>query len=129
MLVEGTITGSVVHFHWIRNVDVQYSGVISVSGLGTLISSKSYPLTEFHTSLNGFHCSNDALLYSYFDHLQDVLVGWVEEGILKMVLVVEAGMEDMVAMDIIMEISLRVVLHMGMLICHVNLVVAVEIIA
>ncbi|MED6146912.1 hypothetical protein PIB30_039140 [Stylosanthes scabra] len=32
--VEGTITGSVVHFHWIRNVYVQNSGVISVSGLG-----------------------------------------------------------------------------------------------
>ncbi|XP_057421303.1 uncharacterized protein LOC130715242 [Lotus japonicus] len=32
--VEGTITGSVVHFHWIRSVDVQDSGVISVSGLG-----------------------------------------------------------------------------------------------
>ncbi|XP_020972907.1 uncharacterized protein LOC107632887 [Arachis ipaensis] len=32
--VEGTITGSVVHFHWIRNVYVQNSGVINVSGLG-----------------------------------------------------------------------------------------------
>ncbi|RDX91133.1 hypothetical protein CR513_26927, partial [Mucuna pruriens] len=34
VIVEGTITGSVVHFHWIRNVDVSHSGVISVSGLG-----------------------------------------------------------------------------------------------
>ncbi|XP_019446403.1 PREDICTED: uncharacterized protein LOC109349844 [Lupinus angustifolius] len=34
VFVEGTITGSVVHFHWVRNVDVQYSGVVSVSGLG-----------------------------------------------------------------------------------------------
>ncbi|XP_061371138.1 uncharacterized protein LOC133313747 isoform X2 [Gastrolobium bilobum] len=34
VIVEGTVTGSVVHFHWVRNVDVQYSGVISVSGLG-----------------------------------------------------------------------------------------------
>ncbi|KAG5030118.1 hypothetical protein AAZX31_05G210200 [Glycine max] len=34
VIVEGTITGSVVHFHWIRNIDVSYSGVISVSGLG-----------------------------------------------------------------------------------------------
>ncbi|KAK7399013.1 hypothetical protein VNO78_10188 [Psophocarpus tetragonolobus] len=34
VIVEGTITGSIVHFHWIGNVDVSYSGVISVSGLG-----------------------------------------------------------------------------------------------
>ncbi|KAI9118983.1 hypothetical protein K1719_009658 [Acacia pycnantha] len=34
VIVEGTINGSVVHFHWIRNVDVHYSGVITVSGLG-----------------------------------------------------------------------------------------------
>ncbi len=34
ILVEGTITGSVVHFHWIRNVVVQSSGAISASGLG-----------------------------------------------------------------------------------------------
>ncbi|XP_020215510.1 uncharacterized protein LOC109799381 isoform X2 [Cajanus cajan] len=34
VIVEGTITGSVVHFHWIRNVDVSHSGVVSVSGLG-----------------------------------------------------------------------------------------------
>ncbi|XP_073226021.1 uncharacterized protein [Cicer arietinum] len=32
--VEGTITGSVVHFHWVRSVEVEYSGIISVSGLG-----------------------------------------------------------------------------------------------
>lgn len=32
--VEGTITGSVLHFHWIRSVKVEYSGVISASGLG-----------------------------------------------------------------------------------------------
>ncbi|KAI4350761.1 hypothetical protein L6164_005182 [Bauhinia variegata] len=34
VIVEGTITGSVVHFHWVRNVDVLSSAVISASGLG-----------------------------------------------------------------------------------------------
>ncbi|XP_054782086.1 uncharacterized protein LOC129289342 isoform X2 [Prosopis cineraria] len=34
VIVQGTINGSVVHFHWIRNVDVHSSGVITVSGLG-----------------------------------------------------------------------------------------------
>ncbi|XP_014509165.1 uncharacterized protein LOC106768496 isoform X1 [Vigna radiata var. radiata] len=34
VFVEGVITGSVVHFHWVRNVEVSYSGKISVSGLG-----------------------------------------------------------------------------------------------
>lgn len=61
--------------------------------------------------------------------LQVVLGGWVKEGILKMALVVEAGMEDMVGMDITMAISLRAGPHMGMLTYHVNLVVAAEIIA
>jgi len=42
VFVEGIITGSVVHFHWVRNVDVSYSGKISVSGLGTVISSKYF---------------------------------------------------------------------------------------
>lgn len=56
-------------------------------------------------------------------------MGWVGEGILKMVLVVEAGMEDMVGMDITTAILLRVVPHMGILIYPVNLVVAVEIVA
>lgn len=55
-------------------------------------------------------------------------MGWEEEGILKMVLVVEQDMEVMVGRDTIMAISLRLVQHMGMWICHVNLVVAVEII-
>ncbi|WJX29677.1 hypothetical protein P8452_18292 [Trifolium repens] len=32
--VKGTITGSVVHFHWVRSVEVESSGVISASGLG-----------------------------------------------------------------------------------------------
>lgn len=32
--IEGIITGSVVHFHWVRTVVVQSSGVISASGLG-----------------------------------------------------------------------------------------------
>ncbi|KAJ0031712.1 hypothetical protein Pint_13319 [Pistacia integerrima] len=31
---EGIITGSVVHFHWVRTVVVRGSGVISASGLG-----------------------------------------------------------------------------------------------
>ncbi|XP_027340445.1 uncharacterized protein LOC113853926 isoform X2 [Abrus precatorius] len=34
VIIDGSIIGSVVHFHWIGNVDVSYSGVISVSGLG-----------------------------------------------------------------------------------------------
>ncbi|XP_031388144.1 uncharacterized protein LOC116201156 [Punica granatum] len=32
--VEGTVTGSVVHFHWVRNVIVHSSGAVSASGLG-----------------------------------------------------------------------------------------------
>ncbi|XP_058206673.1 uncharacterized protein LOC131320103 [Rhododendron vialii] len=32
--VEGIIEGSVVHFHWVRTVDVQSSGAVSASGLG-----------------------------------------------------------------------------------------------
>jgi hypothetical protein len=73
-----------------------------------------------------FQRFNDAILNCHLDCLQVVLEGWVKEGILKMVLAVEAGMEDMVEMDITMAISLRVVPHMGILIYHVNLVVAVE---
>ncbi|KAI5383166.1 uncharacterized protein LOC127108398 [Lathyrus oleraceus] len=34
--VEGTITGSVLHFHWVRSIEVEYSGVISASGLGCI---------------------------------------------------------------------------------------------
>ncbi|XP_012076823.1 uncharacterized protein LOC105637809 isoform X1 [Jatropha curcas] len=34
IIVEGMITGSVVHFHWVRNVVVRSSGAISASGLG-----------------------------------------------------------------------------------------------
>ncbi|KAJ9167907.1 hypothetical protein P3X46_019497 [Hevea brasiliensis] len=34
VIIEGMITGSVVHFHWVRNVVVQSSGAISASGLG-----------------------------------------------------------------------------------------------
>ncbi|XP_044463835.1 uncharacterized protein LOC123194611 isoform X2 [Mangifera indica] len=33
---EGIITGSVVHFHWVRTVVVHASGVISASGLGCI---------------------------------------------------------------------------------------------
>lgn len=36
VIVEGMITGSVVHFHWVRNVVVQSSGAISASGLGKM---------------------------------------------------------------------------------------------
>ncbi|WCJ42610.1 hypothetical protein M5689_023407 [Euphorbia peplus] len=32
--IEGMMTGSVVHFHWVRNVVVESSGMISVSSLG-----------------------------------------------------------------------------------------------
>ncbi|XP_025012285.2 uncharacterized protein LOC8265115 isoform X1 [Ricinus communis] len=34
VIVEGMITGSVVHFHWVRTLVVQSSGAISASGLG-----------------------------------------------------------------------------------------------
>lgn len=37
--IEGIITGSVVHFHWVRTVVVQSSGVISASGLGMIFTS------------------------------------------------------------------------------------------
>ena len=33
--VEGSIEGSVVHFHWVRAVVVPSSGAISASGLGS----------------------------------------------------------------------------------------------
>ena len=69
------------------------------------------------------------LSYRHLDHRQAVLVDWVEEGFTGMVLVVVEGMGEMVGMDITMAISLRVVPHMGMLICLVNLAVAVEIVA
>lgn len=36
IVVEGSISGSVVHFHWVRNVVVHSSGVITASGLGIL---------------------------------------------------------------------------------------------
>ncbi|GAV62168.1 hypothetical protein CFOL_v3_05692 [Cephalotus follicularis] len=36
VMVEGFITGSVVHFHWVRTVVVQTSGTISASGLGCI---------------------------------------------------------------------------------------------
>ncbi|XP_048442669.1 uncharacterized protein LOC103943935 isoform X2 [Pyrus x bretschneideri] len=34
VIVQGSITGSVIHFHWVRAVSVHSSGVISASGLG-----------------------------------------------------------------------------------------------
>lgn len=34
--VEGLIEGSVVHFHWVRSVNVESSGAISATGLGIL---------------------------------------------------------------------------------------------
>ncbi|XP_061994425.1 uncharacterized protein LOC133712334 [Rosa rugosa] len=34
VIVEGIITGSVIHFHWVRDVVVHSSGVITASGLG-----------------------------------------------------------------------------------------------
>lgn len=34
IIVEGIVTGSVVHFHWVRAIAVHSSGVISASGLG-----------------------------------------------------------------------------------------------
>ncbi|KAK4753990.1 hypothetical protein SAY87_002094 [Trapa incisa] len=36
IIVEGTVTGSVVHFHWIRNVAVHSGGLVSASGLGCI---------------------------------------------------------------------------------------------
>lgn len=37
--IEGIITGSVVHFHWVRTVVVRSSGAISASGLGITFAS------------------------------------------------------------------------------------------
>lgn len=34
VIVEGIVSGSVIHFHWVRAVAVHSSGVISASGLG-----------------------------------------------------------------------------------------------
>lgn len=34
VIVEGIITGSVIHFHWVRDVVVHSSGAITASGLG-----------------------------------------------------------------------------------------------
>ncbi|XP_056163736.1 uncharacterized protein LOC115684582 isoform X2 [Syzygium oleosum] len=34
IIVEGSITGSVLHFHWVRTVLVHSTGTVSVSGLG-----------------------------------------------------------------------------------------------
>ncbi|RXH74676.1 hypothetical protein DVH24_029397 [Malus domestica] len=34
VIVQGSMTGSVIHFHWVRAVSVHSSGVISASGLG-----------------------------------------------------------------------------------------------
>lgn len=39
--VEGTMTGSVVHFHWVRNVLVRSGGLVSASGLGNDFTSIS----------------------------------------------------------------------------------------
>jgi small-conductance mechanosensitive channel len=39
IIIEGIITGSVVHFHWVRTVVVQSSGLISASGLGMIFAS------------------------------------------------------------------------------------------
>ena len=58
--------------------------------------------------------------------VQAAQVGWAEEKFLAMALVVAVGMVAMVGMDITMAVILRVVLHMEMLICLVNLVVEVE---
>lgn len=63
--VEGTITGSVLHFHWIRSVKVEYSGVISASGLGRLPLPSQYNThKEFHISLEGL-CNYNALTILY----------------------------------------------------------------
>lgn len=37
--VEGLVKGSVVNFHRARTIDVQASGTISASGMGTLLFS------------------------------------------------------------------------------------------
>ncbi|POO00581.1 ephrin type-B receptor [Trema orientale] len=34
VVVEGTVIGSVIHFHWVRTIIIPSSGVISASGLG-----------------------------------------------------------------------------------------------
>uniref|UniRef100_A0A9I9D9K5 Uncharacterized protein n=1 Tax=Cucumis melo TaxID=3656 RepID=A0A9I9D9K5_CUCME len=45
LTVEGTITGSVIHFHWVRDIFVYLSGAISASGLGMHFSSNYFVLT------------------------------------------------------------------------------------
>lgn len=63
--VEGTITGSVLHFHWVRSIEVEYSGVISASGLGILsLPSKYNPHRELHALLEGL-CNFNALMMLY----------------------------------------------------------------
>lgn len=37
--MEGTVTGSVVHFHWVRNVVIRSGGLVSASGLGNDFTS------------------------------------------------------------------------------------------
>lgn len=44
LTVEGTITGSVIHFHWVRDIFVQLSGAISASGLGMHLSLNYFVL-------------------------------------------------------------------------------------
>lgn len=39
IIVEGIVTGSVVHFHWVRTVVVHSSGAIIASGLGMTFAS------------------------------------------------------------------------------------------
>lgn len=34
IVIEGVITGSVVHFHWVRSIIVHSSGEITTSALG-----------------------------------------------------------------------------------------------
>lgn len=58
VLVEGRVTGSVIHFHLVRSVNVPSSGVISASGLGLALNS---------SLIQGFYTIYSMEIYSELD--------------------------------------------------------------
>ena len=133
LTVEGTVTGSVIHFHWVRDIFVYLSGAISASGLGMHLSSDYFvniPAASSqlkvehvpHMNCEYFGLSPCFLLGC----VQAALMVWVEEEFLRTVLVRVVDMVGKEGMDIIMAPSSTVVLRMGTLIYLVNLEVVVE---
>ncbi|KAL0015634.1 hypothetical protein SO802_002703 [Lithocarpus litseifolius] len=55
IIVEGIVTGSVVHFHWVRTVVVHSSGAISASGLGCIGGVGKGRITEIGLGGGGGH--------------------------------------------------------------------------